>query len=194
VPPAAAEAGGFENGAWVFWAVLLLPSLALLVGISVRRVGRDELVLVVRRGRVARSSPTGFVARVPGLERFVTVPTNRQVLPLVVRTRTRDAVEILALADLTLAVDAVPDQSPNDDPAAAAIRVAEEVVAEAVGGFAAVTLVACLGDLEGVLPDAITRRLPAGSVATGLTVTEIEAQLTPGLARSLQRPDTSAGP
>ncbi len=191
---AAPGAGGLEDGAWVFWAVLLLPTLALLVGVSVRRAGRDELVLVVRRGWVARSGATGFVARVPGLERFVTVPTNRQVLPLVVRARTRDAVEILALADLTLAVEAVPVQTPYDDPAAAAVRVAEAVVAEAIGDFAAVMLVDKLGDLEGVLPDAITRRLQPGSVATVLTVTEVEAQLTPRLARTLQRPDASAGP
>ena len=96
------------GGDWVFWAVLLLPSLALLAGVSVRRVGRDELVLVVRRGRVARSGVTGFVTRVPGLERFVAVPTHRQVLPLVVRAPTRDGVEIVALADLVLAVESVP--------------------------------------------------------------------------------------
>ena len=185
---AALGAGGPQEGDWVFWAVLLLPTLALLVGVSVRRVGRDELVLVVRRGRVARSGATGFVARVPGLERFVVVPTHRQVLPLVVRALTRDGVEIVALADLVLAVESVPDQTPYDDPATSAVRVAEEVVAEAIGGFAAVTLVSTLGDLEGVLPDAITRRLPPGTVATGLAVTEVEAQLTPRLARSLQRP------
>ena len=68
------------------------------------------------------------------------------------------------------------------------------MVAEAIGGFAAVTLVSTLGDLEGVLPDAITRRLPPGTVATGLVVTEIEAQLTPRLARSLQRPDRGDAP
>lgn len=176
------------GGDWVFWAVLLLPSLALLTGASVRRVGRDELVLVVRRGRVARSGVTGFVTRVPGLERFVAVPTHRQVLPLVVRAPTRDGVEIVALADLVLAVESVPDHTPYDDPATSAVRVAEEVVAEAIGGFAAVTLVSTIGDLEAVLPDAVTRRLPPGSVATGLVVTEIEAQLTPRLARSLQQP------
>lgn len=181
-------AGGPQEGVWVFWAVLLLPSLALLVGVSVRRVGRDELVLVVRRGRVARSGMTGFVARVPGLERFVAVPTHRQVVPLVVRAPTRDGVEIVALADLVLAVEHVPDHTPYDDPAMTAARIAEEVVAEAIAGFAAVTLVSTLGDLEGVLPDAITRRLPPGTVATALVVTEIEAQLTPRLARSLQHP------
>ncbi|MGA9749433.1 MAG: hypothetical protein WBQ50_18435 [Nocardioides sp.] len=172
----------------VFWAVLVLPTLALLVAISVRRVSRDELVLVVRRGRVVRSGATGWLARLPGLERFVAVSTHRQVLPLVVRGRTRDGVNILALADLTLAVQGVPDLVEYDDPATAAVLVAEDVVAEAFGGLAAVTLVDNLGDLEGCLPAAITRRLVPGSVATGLAVTEIEAQLTPRLARDL-RPD-----
>ena len=172
----------------VFWAVLLLPTLALLVAVSVRRVGPDELVLVVRRGRVARSRTTGWLARLPGLERFVAVSTHRQLLPLVVRGRTRDGVDILALADLTLAVEGVPDLVEYADPATAAVHVAEDVVAEVFGGFAAVTLVDNLGDLEGCLPAAITRRLASGSVATGLTVTEIEAQLTPRLARGL-RPD-----
>ncbi len=172
--------------AWVFWAVLLLPVLALLVGVSVRRVGRDELVLVVRRGRVARSAPTGWLARVPGLERFVAVPTHRRVLPLVLRARTRDDVDIVALADLTLVVEGVPDAAAYDDPAAAAARIAEQVVAEALGGFTAVTLLDELADLEVGLPEAITRRLVPGTVVTALVVTEIEAQLTPRLARELR--------
>ncbi len=172
--------------AWVFWAVLLLPLLALLVGVSVRRVGRDELVLVVRRGRVIRSASTGWLARVPGPERFVAVPTHRQVLPLVLRGRTRDGVDIVALADLTLVVEGVPDAAAYDDPASAAARVAEQVVAEALGGFAAVTLLDELADLEVGLPEAITRRSVPGTVVTALVVTEIQAQLTPRLARALR--------
>ncbi len=188
VDPIQLEHRATKTRGMVFWAVLLLPTLALLVAMSVRRVGPDELVLVVRRGRVVRSGATGWLARLPGLERFVAVSTHRQLLPLVVRGRTRDGVDILALADLTLAVEGVPDLVEYDDPATAAVHVAEDVVAEAFGGFAAVTLVDNLGDLEGCLPAAITRRLASGSVATGLTVTEIEAQLTPRLARDL-RPD-----
>ena len=189
---AALGAGGPEDGAWVFWAVLLLPSLALLVGVSVRRVGRDELVLVVRRGKVARSRAAGVATRLPGLERFVRVPTHRQVLPLVVRARTRDGIEVLALADLTLAVTDVPAGAPYVEPAAAAARVAEGVLAEAVTGFSVDTLVGALGDLEAGLPDVITRKLTSGSRVTGLQVTEIEAQLTPRLARSLGEIDHEA--
>ena len=108
IPTDAALGAGSQEGDWVFWAVLLLPSLRPAGRVWVRGVGRDELVLVVRRGRVARSGVTGFVARVLGLERFVVVPTHRQVLPLLVRAPTRDGVEIVALADLVLAVDRSP--------------------------------------------------------------------------------------
>lgn len=170
----------------VFWAVILLPTLALSVAVSVRRVGCDELVLVVRGGRVVRSAATGWLARIPGVERFVAVPTHRQVLPLVVRGRTRDGIEVMALADLTLAVEGVPELMEYVDPAAAAVRVAERVVAEAVSGTAAVTLVDDLEDLEDHLPAEITLRLVPGSVATALEVTRIEAQLTPRVARDLR--------
>lgn len=174
------------GSAWVFWAVLLLPTLALLVASSLRRVGSDELVLVVRRGRVVRSGVTGWLARLPGLERFVAVPTHRQVLPLVVRGRTRDGVEILALADLTLAVEGVPDCAAYNDPAAAAVRVAERVMAKALGGVEVGTLVDGVDDLEDCLPTAITRHLMPGSVASNIAVTEIEARLTSRLARELR--------
>ena len=177
-----------DGGAWVFWAVLLLPALALLVAASVRRVGHEQLVLVVRRGQVVRSAATGWVTRLPGLERFVAVPTHPQLLPLVVRSRTRDGIEILALADLTLAVDRVPRSTVYADPATAAVLVAERVVAEALADHEAATLLDHLADLESRLPAAITRLLPPGSTVTDVAVTEVEAQLTPRLARDL-RPD-----
>ena len=175
-----------DGGAWAFWAVLLLPALALLLVSSVRRVGRTELLVVVRGGRVVRSAATGWLARLPGLERFVAVPTHRQRLPLVVRGRTCDGVEVLVLADLTLAVERVPHDTPYADPATAAVRVAEQVVAEALRDRATATLLDHLPDLEARLPAVITRRLAGGSVAAELTVTQVEAQLTPRLARNLR--------
>ena len=181
------------EGSRVFWALLLLLlMLSLLVGVSVRRVGRDELVLVVRRGRVSRSGAAGWLARVPGLERFVAVPTHSQVVPLVVRGRTSDGVEVLALADLTLAVERVPDLVTYDDPTVVAARVAERVVADAFGDLAAVTLLDNLPGLEDRLPAAITRRLMPGSLVSDLVVTKVEAQLTPQLARGL-RPEGGTG-
>jgi hypothetical protein len=195
-PPtdAALPGTGPEEGTWLVWAIILLPTAALLIGLSVRRVGRDELVLVVRRGRVVRSRGAGLAWRVPGAEHFVVVPTARQVVPLVGRGVTRDDVDVLVLAGLVLAVHRVPAGTAYDDPAVAAARVAEAVLAEAVRGFSAESLVGALGDLEACLPDAITRRLPDGSVADRLVVTEIEAQLTPRLARVLNRADPSGPP
>ena len=76
------------------------------------------------------------------------------------------------------------------DPATTAVRVAEQVVAEALRDLATATLLDHLPDLEARLPAAITRRLVEGSVATGLALTEIETQLTPRLARNL-RPDAA---
>ena len=68
------------------------------------------MVLVVRRGQVIRSASTGWLARVPGPERFVAVPTHRQVLPL---PRTRDSVEIVVLANLVLWSRGCPTPRPT---------------------------------------------------------------------------------
>lgn len=172
-------------GAWVLGGVLV-SMVALVLGSSLRRPGPGELLLVVRRGRVARSGRTGWLARVPGLERFVVVPSHRQVLPLVARARSRDDVEIVVLADLTVAVEEVPDFTVYDDPAAVAVRAAEDALVDAVGDVTAATLVDHLVDLEGRLPGRISPRLLPGSVATGLAVTEVQAQLTSRLARELR--------
>jgi hypothetical protein len=171
--------GGPEDGTWVVWAVLLLPSLALLVGVAVHRAGRDELVLVVRRGTVVRSRAAGVAVRLPGLEHFVRVPAHRQVLALVVRGSTRDGVEVVVLADLVVQVEAVPAGTPYADPVEAAADVAEDVLAEAVGSLGVDALVGALADLEAGLPDGVSGRLAPGSRATGLQVTGVEARLTP---------------
>lgn len=143
-----------HEGEWVLWTVLLVPTFLLLLGASVRRVRRDEMVLVVR-------------------------------------SRTRDSVEIVVLANLVLSVEGVPDSSAYDDPVAAAVRVAEHVVAEALRGFVAVTLMEDLPDLQSRLPAEITRRLVPGLVATDLVVTAVEAKLTPRLARELGADDST---
>jgi hypothetical protein len=181
---AALGPGGPEDGTWVVWAVLLLPSLALLVGVSVRRAGRDELVLVVRRGTVVRSRAAGVAVRLPGLERFARVPAHRQVLALVARGSTRDGVEVVVLADLVVQVEAVPAGTRYADPAEAAADVAEDVLAEAVGSLGVDALVAALADLEAGLPHVVSGRLAPGSRATGLQVTGVEARLTPSPDRA----------
>ena len=92
------------GAAWVVWLVIVGPGLLFATLACVRRVGPGELVVVVRQGQVVRSRRRGFVARVPGLERFEPVPAGPRVLPLVIRSRTADGVDVVALADLTLEV------------------------------------------------------------------------------------------
>ncbi|MDR7251373.1 regulator of protease activity HflC (stomatin/prohibitin superfamily) [Nocardioides sp. BE266] len=167
--------------AWVVWLVIVGPGLLFVTFACVRRVGPGELVLVVRGGRVVRARGNGPVARWPGLERFEPVPTGPQVLPLVVRSRTRDGVDVVALADLTMEVHSVRPGS-RYVPAADAARVAEETVGTAVERLEVGTLVDELQSLEVAWPEQVTRRLPAGAVATALAVTEVEARLTGGAA------------
>lgn len=165
--------------AWVVWLVIVGPSLILATVLCVRRVGPGELVLVVRQGRVVRSRRNGFVARWPGLERFEPLPAGSRVLPLVVRSRTRDGVDVVALADLTIEVhDVVPGTAYV--PPTEAVRVAEDTVAEAVGQLEVGTLVDDLEALEPRWPAQLTRLLPAGTEATSLEVSQVEARLTGG--------------
>jgi hypothetical protein len=178
-PPDENTAVDPTGAAWVVWLVILGPGLLFVTLTCVRRVGPGELVLVVRQDRVVRARRSGFVARWPVLEQLEVLPTGPQVLPLVVRSRTRDGVDVVALADLTLEVRRVqPGQDfvPTDD----VVRVAEETVGTALGRLAVGTLVDDLEALQGRWPEQVNRALPAGTVATALAVTEVEARLTGG--------------
>lgn len=188
------------GGALAFWSVLVVPTALLLLGLSVRRVGTGELVVVTRRGRVARTRGGGMAARLPGLEDFSTVQVGAQVLPLVVRATTKDATDVVVIADLTVAVDGVPTGVPFHDPAGLAVRRAEDVVAEAVAAMAVDELGALLVDDEpgsrrgrgSPVPRLLARidgRLPAGTRARDLLVIELEARLTAPVARALGRWD-----
>jgi hypothetical protein len=165
--------------AWVVWLVIAGPSLLFATLACVRRVGPGEMVLVVRRGRVVRSRRTGLLARWPGLERFEQVPTGSRVLPLVVRSRTRDGVDVVALADLTLRVHEVAPGTAYVPPLHV-VRLAEETVGEAVEQLEVRSLVDDLEALEARWPAEVTRQLPAGTEAAAVAVTEVEARLTPG--------------
>lgn len=180
VPPPDENTTADPTGAaWVVWLVIVGPGVLFTTLTCVRRAAHGELVLVVRRGEVVRVRRTGFVARWPGLERFEPVPAAPRVLPLVVRSRTRDGVDVVALADLTVQVRSVEPGTPYV-PAAEAARLAEETVARAVEQLEVETLVDHLEALEARWPDQVTRRLPVGTEATALAVTEVEARLTGG--------------
>jgi hypothetical protein len=165
------------GAAWVVWLVIVGPALLFATLSCVRRVAPGELVLVVRRGEVVRVRRNGFVPRWPGLEQFEPVTTDPRVVPLVVRSRTSDGVDVVALADLTVQVRDVEPGTAYVPPAQAA-RLAEDTVARAVEQLEMESLVDDLQALETRWPGQVTRQLPAGTEATALAVTEVEARLT----------------
>jgi regulator of protease activity HflC (stomatin/prohibitin superfamily) len=167
------------GAAWVVWLVIVGPALLFATVACVRRVAPGELVLVLRRGEVARVRRNGFVARWPGLERFEAVSTEPRVLPLVVRSRTSDGVHVVALADLTVQVRDVQPGSAYA-PATQAALLAEDTVARAVEQLEVESLVDDLEALETRWPAELTRRLPLGTEVTALSVVEVEARLTGG--------------
>lgn len=166
------------GAAWVVWLVVAVPGLLLLTLTSVRRAGPGELVVVVRGDRVVRARRAGLVARRPVAERFEVVPTGPRVLPMVVRARTRDGVEVVVLADLDLVVEDVEPGTPWQ-PVARAVRLAEGTVAAAVAQADVATLVDDLDRREADWPGEVSRSLPAGTRASAVRVTEVEARLTP---------------
>ena len=106
-PPDENTATDPTGAGWLVWLVVVVPGLLALTLTSVRRAAPGELVLVVRGGRVVRARRAGLVARRPVGERFEVVPTGDRSLPLVVRARTRDGVDVVVLADLRLVVDEI---------------------------------------------------------------------------------------
>lgn len=179
MPPPDENAATDPTGAgWLVWLVVVVPGLLALTLTTVRRTAPRELVLVLRRDRVVRSARAGLVARWPVTDRFEVVPTGPRSLPLVVRARTRDAVEVVVLADLRLAVDDVP-AGATWRPASDAVRVAEDVVAATVVRCEVAGLVDDLDRRSGDWPGEVTRLLPGGTRAVAVEVNEVEARLTP---------------
>jgi hypothetical protein len=176
-PPDENTAVDPTGAAWVVWLVIVGPGLLFATLTCVRRVAPGELVLVVRRGEVVRVRRNGLVARWPGLERFEPVTTDPRVVPLVIRSRTSDGVDVVALADLTVQVRDVEPGTAYVPPAQAA-RLAEDTVARAVEQLEVESLVDDLEALETRWPGVLARQLPAGTAATALAVTEVEARLT----------------
>jgi regulator of protease activity HflC (stomatin/prohibitin superfamily) len=169
------------GAAWVVWLVIVGPGLLVATFACVRRVGPGELVVVVRQGTVVRSRRFGLVPRTPVLESFESVPTGERVLPLVVRARTCDGVDVVALADLTLEVHEV-ESGEAWVPTSDVVRRAEEVVGRAVEQLEVRALVDDLEALRERWPAEVTRELPVGTEAVALDVTEVEARLTGGAA------------
>lgn len=180
-PPDENTAVDPTGATWVVWLVIVAPGLVFAAFVCVRRVGPGELMLVVRHGRVVRSRGSGLVARWPVVERFEPLATGSRVLPLVVRARTRDGVDVIALADLTIEVRDVETGVPYVPPARAA-RIAEDTVAGSVERLEVGSLVDDLEALQPGWPGQVNRLLPVDTRATALAVTEVEARLTGGSA------------
>jgi hypothetical protein len=179
MPPDDNAAVDPTGAAWVAWLVIVGPALLFVTLTCLRRVAAGELVLVLRQDRVVRVQRRGFVARWPGVERFETVPTSRRVLPLVVRARTSDGVDVTALAELTIRVHDVAAGTAYV-PTSEVVRLAEDAVAGAIAGLEVGSLLDELDALEPQWPERLNPRLSPGTGATGLTVTEVEARLTGG--------------
>ncbi|WP_224275660.1 SPFH domain-containing protein [Nocardioides lacusdianchii] len=164
--------------AWVAWLVIALPGLLFATLTCVRHARPGELVLVVRHDRVIRSRRSGFVARWPVVEQFEPVPTGSQVLPLVVRSRTSEGVDVVALADLVLEVR---DVAPGT--AYVPVTVVARTVEEAYGAVIEdLELPSLVEELEAAAPGVLAqvgRTLPDGTSASAVEVTRVEALLSP---------------
>lgn len=180
-PPDENTAVDPTGAAWVAWLVIVGPGLLFVTMACVRPVGPKEMVLIVRHGVVVRARSTGFVTRWPGVERFEPVSAEPRVVPLVIRSRTCDGVDVVALADLTVQVRDV-EVGTLWVPASDVARIAEEAVGTEVRRLEVRSLVDDLDALQGRWRDQITRQLPTGTTTAALAVTEVEAQLTPRVA------------
>jgi regulator of protease activity HflC (stomatin/prohibitin superfamily) len=180
-PPDENTAVGPTGVAWVVWLVIVGPGLLFVTLACVRRVGTAKMLLVLRHGMVVRSHRTGFVTRWPGVERFEPVSTEPHVVPLVIRSRTCDGVDVVALADLTVQVRDVEVGTlwgPTSDLA----RIAEDSIGTEIRRLEVRSLVNDLDALQDRWRHQITRQLPTGTTALTLAVTEVDAQLTPRVA------------
>lgn len=170
--------------AWVAWLVIVGPSLLFVTILCVRRVRAGEMVLVVRHGVVVRLRRRGFATRWPGVERFESVSTDTLVVPLVIRSRTCDGVDVVALADLTVRVRDVEAGAPWVSTAHVA-RIAEDTLGAEVRQLEVRSLIDDLDAIQHKALDRVTRQLPTGTTAAAVAVTEVEARLTPRITDAL---------
>jgi hypothetical protein len=183
-PPDENTVADATGTAWVAWLVIVGPGLLFVTLLCARWVGPGEMVLVVRQGMVVRLRRTGVVTRWPGIERFESVSTDTRVVPLVIRSRTCDGVDVVALADLTVQVSDVEAGAPWVSTAHV-VRMAEDTLGAEVRRLEVRSLVDDLGALQRNALDRVTRHLPTGTTAAALAVTEVEAQLTPRVADAI---------
>jgi regulator of protease activity HflC (stomatin/prohibitin superfamily) len=119
------------------WVLGVLAVLVLLVvaAAALRRVIADQVVVVVRRGRVQRVHESGLAWRIPVLERFEAQLALEHDLPVGVRATTRDGVPVILLVELTVKVPPPRPGDPFVDPWPGAELAAESVLADAVASW-----------------------------------------------------------
>lgn len=178
MPPDETTAVDPSGVGWVAWLVIVGSGLLFVILVCVRRVGPGELVLVVRHGMVVRSRRSGLLTRWPVVERFEPLPTGPQVLPLVVRSRTSDGVDVVALADLVLEVFAVA-RGTAYVPVSHVARTAEETFGAAIEELEVSSLVEELEAIAPLVLAQVGRTLPDGTRATAVEVKRVEALLAP---------------
>lgn len=164
-----------QESAAVAFTVLGLAALALVLGACLRWVPPGTGVVVVRRGRVVRTSVSGLVGRVPLLDEVHEWPTEPCPLPLTVRTDTRDGVEVRVLAEISVRVAAPQPGTSYVDPVRAVERAAEDHLAAAVEARD----VEMLLDPERGLAVSLAG-LDPGAELMDAEIVEVEALLVPG--------------
>ena len=179
--------------AWVAWLVIVAPGLLFVAVLCTRRVRPGEMVLVVRHGIVVRLRRSGFAIRWPGVERFESVSSDTRVVPLVIRSRTCDGVDVVALADLTVQVRDVEAGAPWVSTAHV-VRIAEDTLGTEIRRLEVRSLVDDLDSVQRRALERVTRQLPTGTTTAALAVTEVEAELTPRLADALSDQREDGGP
>jgi regulator of protease activity HflC (stomatin/prohibitin superfamily) len=153
---------------WLLVGGLLLAVLAVY---SVRVVPFDERLVVLRRGRAARTKGPGVVLLVPGLDHAVRVPMRARWFDVRVDATTRDAVTVVVEGTALVAVrDPARYALAVDSPASAVEWALEAGLREHV---AALDLLELAGG-RNLRPAGLAGRISERTTAWGVEVTDVE--------------------
>lgn len=168
---------------------LLLAAAGVLVGCwaaaCVRRVPAGQWLAVVRRGVVRRAQTSGFVWRLPLVERFVRDLSEPHDLPVAVRATTSDGIPVVVLLEASVSIPPPSRGTRYADPWPVAEVAAEETVARVVTEWSA----------AGLTQTASAARLPLRR-AVRATVDElgVEVHDLELVEVGVQLPDAGRGP
>ncbi|WP_328997738.1 hypothetical protein OHA18_25120 [Kribbella sp. NBC_00709] len=162
------------------WAILGgLATLAAGAAVEPRRVPRDQWLVVLRSGRVARVATTGTTIRLPLLERYVWLPRAPICHPFVVTARTSEGIDVRLSGEIAIQiVDPAAAAEVSLSPTDLALDQAERALARVVGRCDVVTLaeLPTYLDVEVAVP---------GVHITALDIGKVEIELTRHAVRSV---------